>query len=227
MCSFIPDFNPCALITVLSASSYCYVANSPTNSYRVQVPTQPGQTSPLLQYFGILLDQAAIQTRRLVLLPSTYWIVICRYKSLSGMEISWIWIPAQIFVGHHYSAFLDSYQIRSPFLLFLNGITMDPHIHQHPKVSHSPSPFVTSTSVKILLFFVRKLCTVHICNKLAPTNLPAIYVTKLNLDEEIILNGWWTPGPAEQVRVPGAVPPCPAAGPQTAPRKVAQGERQG
>lgn len=25
-----------------------------------QVPTQPGQTSPLLQYFGILLDQAQL-----------------------------------------------------------------------------------------------------------------------------------------------------------------------
>ena len=28
-----------------------------------QVPTQPGQTSPLLQYFGILLDQVKFQTR--------------------------------------------------------------------------------------------------------------------------------------------------------------------
>ena len=86
MCSVIPDFNPCALITVISASSYFYAANSRTNWHVLscaQVPTQPGQTSPLLQYFGILLDQAAIQTRRLVLLPSTYWIVICRYKSLS------------------------------------------------------------------------------------------------------------------------------------------------
>jgi hypothetical protein len=40
-----------------------------------------------------------------------------------------------------------------------------------------------------------------------------------------MLNGWWTPGPAEQVRVAGAVPPCPAAGTQTTPREVAQGER--
>ena len=31
-------------------------------------------------------------------------------------------------------------------------------------------------------------------------------------------------GPAEQVRVPGAVSPCPAAGSQAAPREVAQGE---
>lgn len=43
-----------------------------------QVPTQPGQTSPLLQYFGILLDQAqlnkfeSLELCRPVLLQGTF-----------------------------------------------------------------------------------------------------------------------------------------------------------